>query len=408
MNAPSDALLQALERVAGADALSQHAPVVVDDCAFALSLRPPDAAALGRCLEVLSDARTGVVVRGGASRLGLGNPPCGAELLLDTRGLAGVESFEPAEGVCRAGAGTSLAMLREKVRAGGWELPLDPPGAGSTLGGAIASGAFGPRAQGYGLPRDIVIGLDVALASGARTRCGGRVVKNVTGYDLCKLYTGSFGALGVIEAVWLRLRPLPQATSVFEAFGDDLEAALRAALGVARRVTTRAVALHAPSASSGSPLRSVAELAGDAAAVEDERAAVCAALGAVEVDSAALDELRALQGSGELAVRVSALTSRLAAAATALREAGAELLVYPGLGVLYASFPAANVDAFSRAEVIARTAGGAARLERAPAALKRQLDVFGETDTVLRLQRALKLRFDPTGVLNPGRAAGRS
>ncbi|MBW2269183.1 MAG: FAD-binding oxidoreductase [Deltaproteobacteria bacterium] len=407
MTAPSDALLQALERVAGADALAHHTPELVDDCAISLTLRPPDAAALGRCLEVLSDARTGVVVRGGASRLGLGNVPRAAALLLDTRGLAGVESFEPAEGVCRAGAGTPLSVLREKVRAGGWELPLDPPGAGSTLGGAIASGAFGPRAQGYGMPRDAVLGLDVALATGARTRCGGRVVKNVTGYDLCKLYTGSFGALGVLEAAWLRLCPLPQMTVMLEARPDDLDAALRAALAASRRATARAVALHAPAARPGAPLRSVVELAGDSVAVEDERAALCVALEAEEVDPSALDELRAQQAAGELVVRVSALATRLGAAAAALRKAGAELLIYPGLGVLYASFAATTANAFSLAVDIAVAAGGAARLERAPAALKREVDVFGELAAALPLQRALKVRFDPVGVLNPGRSAGR-
>ncbi len=407
MRAPSDALLQALERVAGAGALSQHAAWSVDDCEFSVSLRPPDGATLARCLEVLSDARAGVVVRGAASRLALGNPPRGAVLLLDTRGLAGVESFEAAEGVCRAGAGTPLAVLRDKVRAGGWELPLDPPGAGSTLGGTIASGAFGPRAQGYGLPRDIVLGLDVALASGARTRCGGRVVKNVTGYDLCKLYTGSFGALGVIEAAWLRLCPLPEATVVLEACRDDLAAALGAALDVARRPMTRAVALHVPSLLAGAAVRSVVELAGDALAVEDERASVCADLAADVVEPAALDELRALQLGGELVVRVSALPSRLSAAAGALRAAGAELLVYPGLGVLSASFPASETNVFAGAAAIARAAGGEARLERAPAAIKAQADVFGPADTSLPLQRALKLRFDPVGVLNPGRSAGR-
>jgi FAD/FMN-containing dehydrogenase len=151
----------------------------------------------------------------------------------------------------------------------------------------------------------------------------------------------------------------------------------------------------------------VVELAGDALAVEDERRSICAALAADVVEPAALDELRALALGGELVVRVSALPSRLGAAAGALRAAGAELLVYPGLGVLSASFPASETNVFAGAAAIARAAGGEARLERAPAAIKAQADVFGPADTSLPLQRALKLRFDPVGVLNPGRSAGR-
>lgn len=406
MNAPSDALLQALEREVGADAISSHAPLSVDDCEFETRFRPSDGASLASGLALCSEAGAGVLVRGGATRLGVGNLPRAGSLQLDTRGLAGIESFEAAEGVCRAGAGTPLTVLREKVRAGGWELPLDAPGAGSTLGGVIASAAFGPRAQGYGMPRDLVLGLDVALASGARTKSGGRVVKNVTGYDLCKLYTGSFGALGVIEAAWLRLRPLPEATASLEARGDDLERMLAAALAAARRPATRALALHVVAGAAGTESRVVVELAGDVAAVEDERSALANALAVETAAPTALDELRAFQAGGELVVRLAALPSRLAAAAAALISASAELLVYPGLCVIFARFDPAAEGVFARAAGIASAAGGAARLERAPSAMKRGIDVFGEADATLPLQRALKQRFDPNGVLNPGRSAG--
>ena len=104
-----------------------------------------------------------------------------------------------------------LRDVREALAASGWELSLDPPGRDSTVGGCLAAASVGPRALGLGLPRDQVLGLTVSLASGERVRCGGRVVKNVTGYDLNKLYTGSFGSLGVIESAWLRLRAAPRA-----------------------------------------------------------------------------------------------------------------------------------------------------------------------------------------------------
>lgn len=395
---------RALEAVAGADALAQHAPLVVDGVGFEHSLRPPDPDALARCLAVMSERGVGAVVRGGATRLDFGNPPRGASLLLDTRALAGVESLEPGEGVVRAGAGTPLGLLCEKVAAEGWDLPLDPPGHETTLGGVVASAAFGPLALAHGTPRDSVLGLDVALATGERTRCGGRVVKNVTGYDLAKLYTGSFGALGVIEAVWLRLRPAPEEAATFEATSVSLERAVSAALAVARRETTRAVAVDFDAQAA----RTVVELAGDARVVESEAAACVERLGARPGDTGALAGIRERQASGEIVVRLTALASGLAASAQALRDAGAEGLVYPGLGVSFARFAAGREDAFDVCQKIARSAGGRARLERAPLRVKRASDVYGAADDALRLERALKQRFDPAGILNPGRSAGGS
>jgi glycolate oxidase FAD binding subunit len=187
-------------------ALELHDPVPLDGVDIAATLSPRDGESLARAVAAVARAGLAAVPRGDGGHLGLGNPPSRADLFLSTLALSGVLAFEPAEGVCRAGAGTRLSELRRSVEAEGWELPLDGPGS-ATLGGALAAASVGPRSQGYGPARDAVLGLDVVLGSGERTRCGGRVVKNVTGYDLAKLYTGSFGSLGVIESAWLRLRP---------------------------------------------------------------------------------------------------------------------------------------------------------------------------------------------------------
>jgi glycolate oxidase FAD binding subunit len=403
--------LSALRRAAGPDALEEHAPLQVDGVAFAATLRPADGEALGRSLAALQGAGVGVVVCGSGSRLGLGNPPRRAELLLSLQRLAGVDVFEPAEGVCHAGAGTPLSVLREKVAAEGWELPLDPPGEGSTLGGVIAAAATGPRAQGFGPVRDAVLGLEVALASGERTRCGGRVVKNVTGYDLARLYTGSLGTLGVVEGAWLRLRPLPERTLVLEA-APDAERACAAGLDAARHATLRAAALVQKGSEAA---RLVAELAGDAPAVERDAAALASEWGARETQPAALDAVRRLQGtlgSGGLRLRIAALPSRLASTLARLGGAGAQLLVYPGLTLVYAGLPLADGDeaaaarAFALAAETARAAGGSWLVEEAPAWAKRGRDVFGGDARTLALARALKERFDPDGILNAGRFQG--
>ena len=159
-------------------------------------------------------------------------PPPRADAVLSTERLVGIDEFDPSEGVCHVLSGTPLSELRERVAATGWELPLDPPGAGSTVGGCVAAASLGaPVLSGSEPPRDIVLGLEVALASGQRTRCGGRVVKNVTGYDLNKLYTGSFGALGVIEAAWLRLRPKPDRVASCQTSQLDVASACRLGIG---------------------------------------------------------------------------------------------------------------------------------------------------------------------------------
>ena len=145
----------------------------------------------------------------GGTRVVLGNPPLRADVRLDLGALRGVLELDRSEGVCHVRGATPLSELREALAGTGWEVPLDVSDA-STVGGALACNAVGPRTHGQGLPRDVVLGLSIAHASGKRTRCGGRVVKNVTGYDLNKLYTGSFGTLGVIVSAWLRLRPRPR------------------------------------------------------------------------------------------------------------------------------------------------------------------------------------------------------
>lgn len=402
-------VLRALADAAGG--LVEHEPRLVDGVPFEASLCPADGDSLGRTLAALCAARIPVVVTGTGTRLSLGNVPRGALLLLDVSKLAGVDDFDPGEGVCHVGAGTPLAVVRDALATEGWELPLDAPGASPTLGGVVAAAAAGPRAQGHGMPRDVVLGLEVALASGARTRCGGRVVKNVTGYDLCKVYTGSLGTLGVIEAAWLRLRPCPQAVRTLEVTGDGVAEGLAAGLAAARRPASRAAVLQFAAARSGERFRLVVELAGDAAVVEREAEWLGDALAAGDAPADAIAAARAAQGArpgdSGLRFRVSALASRLREVATRLRQAGADLQVQPGRSVVYAFFDGADPGAaFEAAAQAARAGGGTALLEDGPPAAKRDRDVFGAPGPELAIARALKQRFDPRGILNPGRFAG--
>ncbi|MDJ0853437.1 MAG: FAD-binding oxidoreductase [Myxococcota bacterium] len=400
-----------LSAAAGEGGFESHAPREIDGVAVAATLRPADGEALGHTLGALSEAGLAALVVGGGSRLGLGNPPRRADVLLSTRRLAGVDGFEPGEGVCHAGAGTPLAAVRSVVEEAGWELPLDPPGEASTVGGAIAAAACGPRALGYGPVRDTVLGLEVALPTGERTRCGGRVVKNVTGYDLAKLYTGSLGSLGVVEGAWLRLRPAPECARVLVATLPT-ETACATGLAAARLVTARAAVLVA-----AREARLVVELAGDAAAVDRDAQELGSAAGASEADLSALAEARQAQAQlpsagGGMRFRLTVLPSRLGDVFAALRAAGGELVVHPGRNVLHVGFELDEGDdarvgaVFASIADAATLGGGGYVLEEAPVRVKRGHDVFGPQEDVLPIARALKQRFDPRGTLNPGRFQG--
>jgi glycolate oxidase FAD binding subunit len=408
--------LERLGAALGAEAIAPGGEVGLEGVRPAATLEPRDAAELARAVGALGDCGLAALVRGGGTRLGLGNPPRRADVLLSTRRIAGVSDFDPGEGVCLALAGTPLAELRAAVNAGGWELPLDPPGRGSTLGGALAAAAVGPRALGFGLPRDVVLGMEVVLGDGSRTRCGGRVVKNVTGYDLAKLYTGSLGTLGVIASAWLRLRPRPERVLVLEAELASAGAAPALGLAAARLASARAAAvvLAAGPAPAGAAL--VVELAGAAPVVERDAAWLAAEAGTRATSSAALDRVRRLQAEGPdpetLHFRLALRPSRLGAAAARLAAAGAALVAYPGLGLAWASFPARDAEAGARAFAAVaeagRAGGGSWLLERGAAAARGDRDAFGDAAALLPLTRALKARFDPAGVLNPGRTLGRA
>ena len=148
-----------------------------------------------------------------------------ADLIVNTSRLNGTIEHEPADLIAIAQAGVRLVDLNAKLAENGQWLPLDPPDDGrATIGGVVATGLGGPQQFGYGRPRNSVIGMKVVLADGSLIKAGGRVVKNVAGYDLCKLFTGSFGSLGIITEVNFKLRPRParEATVIATGTVEDL------------------------------------------------------------------------------------------------------------------------------------------------------------------------------------------
>jgi FAD/FMN-containing dehydrogenase len=190
-----------------------------------LVVSPASAEEISEILKLASHEGWSVLPAGGMTWL-----RSKADLVVNTSRLNQIIEHEPADLIAIAQAGVKLVDFNAKLAENGQWLPLDPPGDDrATIGGVVATGLGGPQQFGYGRPRNSVIGMKVVLADGSLIKVGGRVVKNVAGYDLCKLFTGSFGTLGIITEVNFKLRPRParEATVIAPGTVDDLRKVAR-------------------------------------------------------------------------------------------------------------------------------------------------------------------------------------
>jgi len=370
-----------------------------------------------------------VLCRGAGSKLGWGNPPTGAEVVLGTARLARV--LEHAEGdlIVRAEAGVRLDALQEMLSEAGQLLALDPPEPGATLGGIVAAGAYGPRRLRHGTPRDLLIGITVVLSDGTVAHAGGKVVKNVAGYDLGKLFAGSLGTLGLIAEVTFRLHPTPDAMA-----GATLEVADPEAAGAAAQTLMHAqldpACLELDWPDLAGPGRLVLVLQGRAPAVQkqaEEAVRLLEPHGAAELvhaaDPGALDGLAALGArpwrgvEGAVAgVKAACVPTELPGAIRDLWEvAGAHGLgvacnAHAGVGVTHAALHGGGAEALAAAIERARGRlgwrGGTLRVLEAPLEVKQRVDGWGPVGDALALMRRVKERFDPAGTMSPGRFVG--
>jgi glycolate oxidase FAD binding subunit len=370
-------------------------------------------------------------------------PPRSADLLLSTRKLNRIIEYEPADLTVTVESGLVLGELQQRLGVEGQLLALDPPNADrQTIGGVVASNASGPLRLQYGSARDLVIGTRVANTDGALTKAGGRVVKNVAGYDLNKLYTGSLGTLGMIVELSFKLHPLPQRRgAVLASFAELQDVAtvvqriMRSPLGpMSLAVLDPAAAdvLAIPDPPTGGGVLLV-QVGGFEQAVErvtkeiadycrpDGRAAVVADEGEVAKIWSAVRELPDATDANQPVLKVAVPPARslelLSRMKTALQTSGLEawLLAYAGTGLVYARFAATDWDdpqldrlatLVREIRAIAVEREGSLVIETGPVGLKQRVDAWGEIGPPLRLMRALKEKLDPTGTLNPGRYVG--
>jgi glycolate oxidase FAD binding subunit len=361
----------------------------------------------------------GYAARGIAVRIaGAGTKPwggagaeCGVEL--GTGALDAIVEHNTGDLTAVLQPGASLRELDETFAAAGQMLALDPPlgdGDAATIGGVVATGDSGPLRHRYGAARDLVLGITVALSDGSLAHAGGKVIKNVAGYDLAKLFSGSFGTLGLITEVAVRLHPRAPAQATASATTDDPGLLQRAAIALASS-SLEAQSLDVRwEAQTGMVL---ARFAGVAAAAQAAAAEVL--LAETGVDAAAAteddDELwarqRAAQRSadGGAVVRVSGRPTGLADACVAAQVAGATLVGRAALGLSWIALPAAApgelVTAIARLRNV--LAPSPCVVLDAPPYVRAHLDPWDHPeDAALVLMRRVKERFDPARACNPG------
>jgi glycolate oxidase FAD binding subunit len=398
-----------------------------------------------RALAVADRLGLAVSPRGSGTKLGLGNRPRRCDLIVSTERLDRVVEYAPANLTVIAQAGVKLASLQDSLAPANQHLPLDPPWATSaTVGGIVASNASGPRRLGYGTARDLVIGTRVATTGGMVTRAGGRVVKNVAGYDLNKLYIGSLGTLALVLEVGFKIAPRPVTqTTVIGCFPQLKQIAevtrllLRSPLmPVAFDVfnqpaVTELDLIGLPSIGDGYLLAVLGAAPGSAV---DRQTAEFANLfhqtGATHIADMLSDDCdafwakvaeRSYSGADphrtrlKMTVPPGRLVDALHATGRCRENFGGTPSIggRAGSGVALVNFTidesedvARIADAVASLREDCRRLGGSLVVEECPLTLKERVDVWGDVGPSLGIMRKLKDALDPSGILNPGRFVG--
>lgn len=404
---------------------------------------------VAQALAVADRLGLAVAPRGAGTKVGLGNPPRRCDLIVSTERLARIVDYAPANLTVTVEAGLPLAALQATLAKGGQILPLDVPHADrATIGGIIATNASGPRRFGLGSARDLVIGTAAATTAGTVVRAGGRVVKNVAGYDLNKLYVGSLGTLVIVVEASFKVAPRPVArTTVIGRFAR-LEDLCQAAWQIARSplMPTAVDLLDASAAAelslAGLPdprrgylLATLGTAPGRASIRQrDALQQIDRQAGASEIVDLADDRSDAFwaqvaerparaEGPELLRAKIAVPIGRLAAMIRAIEEReipGTKRRSIGGRaasGVLSVHWQlaspspdpaslAATAAALRELRETSQRLGGSLVVEWCPRDLKDHLDVWGDVGPALGLMRRLKAALDPNGTLNPGRFVG--
>ncbi len=395
-------------------------------------------------LKFAADRNLAVIPCRNATKLNIGNLPRRYDIALSVKEMNEVWHYEPADLTVSVEPGMKLGDFEHFLSRQGLWIPLDPPGgAKSSLGGIVATNAAGPLRLHYGAPRDMVLGMRVATTEGKVIKTGGRVVKNVAGYDLAKLITGSYGTLGVIVEINFKLFPLParRATWVLSTASLDVARVFRRGILDSPLSPMRMILLDAGAASlsrgatevkQGNELEIWIEFGGSERIIQRCLETVQDLARAAGASGEVLDDLSATRGWDLISDFGSTLhenfpQSIIVKAALPI-DSNEEFLRFArdpcekqalqaacfsqnGIGIVHLCLIPNGSSHISSAFIRglrnrAISLGGSLILERCPLEIKKEVDVWGPVGDDFVMMQKLKELWDPKGVLSPGRFVG--
>ncbi len=380
-----------------------------------------------------------VIPAGAGTKLGIGNLPEKVDVVLATTSLNSVVEYEPADLTVTVEAGIRLGDLQTELAEHRQYLALNPPYADRcTIGGIVATNASGSLRLRHGTARNQVLGLRVVRADGTVVKSGGKVVKNVAGYDLNKLYIGAFGTLGIITEVTLKLSPIPVRQAILTADFQNVQEAADTGLSIVGSQTLPMFVnlfVNSDPAPGGTEAPTdenktllVVGFGGDPETVAwqlTQCQGIMEQNGAIGVTIVEGESLQHLQGAVQefsednknteiIVAKLNLKRTDVAKFAAQIVEANwacdVQMMALLGSGVLYVTLPVISdtdyqslANALTQLRQTAMSRQGNLIIEVAPPELKRHIDVWGSVEGTLSLMKQIKAKFDPAGLLNPGR-----
>ena len=365
---------------------------------------PRDVPELAQALQAATAQGRTVVPVGAATKTGWAAPPSSCDLLVTTTGLDRIVEYSPGDLVVVAEAGVRLETLQTELAQSGQMLALDSGEKGSTLGGVVSANASGPRRLRFGTVRDLLIGVTVVLADGSIASAGGKVVKNVAGYDLGKLYTGAHGSLGVVVSTTWRLHPLPPDRAVVVVDVRDAAEAGHFAQqinGSTLTPTACEIALVDGSLTLAVLFEAISE------SVAHQSAALVDLLGTGSVVESLPQWFgQRPGGEQELVLRLAYEPAALPVVLSALPRP-ASVIASACTGVAYVAVAAEQgAAALPGLRAALAPVDGTAVVLHAPESVRGHVDHWGPVGDALALMGSVKDRFDPDRLLSPGRFVG--
>jgi glycolate dehydrogenase FAD-binding subunit len=413
-------IAESIQFIVGPGHVTASPSLKIDGLTPKLLARPASAEEVAACLKVCSQLDAAVIPAGRMSWLECGNPVKRADVVLSLDRMCRIIDYSAADLTATVGAGLSLAEFNEMTMKQRQWLPLDPPGFKSaSLGAVAACNSSGALRLGFGTPRDYVIGLKLAHADGTESKSGGRVVKNVAGYDLNKLYVGSYGTLAVITELTFKLRPLPQRSStlmITSRYRGPLFLLARKVLASELQPASVVLTRRLPSASVQFPDDALLiRFIDSEAAVEHQLSSVLESSGEdfkttqlTEAEAEAVWSEVADFDTSAIRVRLSVPLSAVPAEFEKAFLAHLECVACAdiGAGIIRFGFDADERFVLAQIKKLranAVAAGGSLVIEKAPAEVRRKADAWGDVGSTAPLMRSLKEKFDPQSLLNPGK-----